>query len=132
MRGVTSILAGFALLGLALWAFWGEGASKSALAFAAGGAFLLVRGWQGLGITKAGDFMSPMSFIQNPARAIVDSAIDAAGELIEEKRKTKLEAEEASSFDPDAALARYMANRPEPPVGAEPAPARRSFGRKGL
>ena len=39
-----------------------------------------------------------------------------------------------SEFDPDAALARYLQNRPvaadEPAAEAEPAPARPTFGRK--
>ena len=60
----------------------------------------------------------------------MESAIDSIGGLIKEQRD-KPAAE--SSFDADAAIARYLANRPEPLSGAaDPAPARPQFGRKGL
>ena len=34
------------------------------------------------------------------------------------------------SFDPDAAIQRYLANRPQPSPGNEPKPTRQGFGRK--
>jgi len=104
------------------------------LAFAAGSCVLLYRGIQGQGLqTSAGDASGLFDFVRNPGEAIVDSAVDTIGELLSDG-DSKAAAQEETTFDADAAIARYMANRPEPAPGAQPeaAPARAQFGRKGL
>jgi hypothetical protein len=111
-----------------------------AIPFALAGAFLVYRGFQGVEVHEAGDPTALGDFISNPAEALVDAAVDKADDLRTERRKAAVAARSAavdeslSGFDADAALARYMANRPEVgSVGAETtAAAVRSFGRKGL
>ena len=134
MRGVTSIVIALGLLALAMWAFSSGGTSMGA-AFAGGAAILFVRGLQGRGVTQGGDTPGPIEFIRDPAGAIVDSAIDRIGDLLADKDEAQ--AEQQPAFDPDAAIQRYLANRPEAagpadyPSAAQP-PAHRGFGRKGL
>ena len=134
------MVAGVFVLALALWSFsWG---SKSmGVAFAGGAAILFVRGLQGRGVVQAGDTPGPIEFIRDPAGAIVDSAIDKIGDLLADKEEAKTE-ETKPAFDPDAAIERYLANRPESvapaaqPSATQPSAAQpstyRGFGRKGL
>ena len=152
MRGVVSILTGILLLGIA-----GAGLSYgipleyilpvlglAGLSLAAG-IYALVTG-QSVDLTPA------VEFVQNPAAAMVEGAIDAAISVDGKRRDAGQQgsslnrlsqvlagtgAQDAGGqpFDADAALARYMANREASPPTEAPhvqaAPAR-SFGRKGL
>ncbi len=133
MRGLTSIGAAIVLMAIAGWFASRSGVSAMSLAFAAGSCVLLYRGIQGQGLqTSAGDAAGTFEFVRDPGGTIVDSAVDTIGNLLSDGDK-KAEQEE-SAFNPDAVIARYMANRPGPaPVPqAEGEPVRPQFGRKGL
>ncbi len=144
MRGLSSYLAGIALLALAFWAFSKSGMSTAAVTFAATAAFFFVRGSQGREASAAGDFTAPMDFIANPAGAIVDSAVDQFRDMLAAKEDDKADhtadvtadekrREPAPSAALEAALARHIEKQQEAvaPAGAS-APERRVFGRKGL
>ena len=133
MRGVTSIGAAILLMAIAGWTASRSGVNAASMAFAAASCVLLFRGVQGQGLkTSAGDASGTLDFVRNPGEAIVDSAIDTIGEFLKDDGK-KAEPEKGA-FDADAAIARYMANRPEtaPMPQADAAPVRAQFGRKGL
>ena len=133
MRGVTSIGAAILLMAIAGWTFADKGVNAMSLALAAGSCVLLYRGLQGQELqTSAGDAMGTYEFVRDPGGTIVDSAYDTIGDFF--RGDDKKPADEERTFDPDAALARYMANRPEtaPSPQAEAAPVRAQFGRKGL
>lgn len=136
MRGWSSILVGLGLLALAAWSHIADFFSGATISFGIAGAFLIYRGLQGVGVTEAGDPMALGDFISNPAGSLVEAAAEQAEEWVNEKRKSparKTSVDEPPQFDADAALARYMANRPAPPPAAvEAAPPARGFGRKGL
>jgi hypothetical protein len=138
MRGLSSIIIGLALFGVGMWIYVETGFGMTMLMFAVGGAVLFVRGCYGMDVASANDVTAPMEFISNPAEAIVDAAVDRFGEYVTDKRKAaadkrKAEAEPVSTFDPDAVIAKYLENRPAPPVAAMQAPQQaRGFGRKGL
>ena len=133
MRGLTSIGAAILLIGIAGWMVSKSGAGATAFALAAASCVLLFRGIQGHGLkTSAGEASNTIDFVRNPAGTIVESAIDTIGDLLDDERK---KAEPESTFDADAAFARYMANRPEqaaPVPGIQVAPVQAQFGRKGL
>ncbi len=131
MRRWSSIVVGTGLLGFSFWAFQKDGYSGTALLFFTAGMFLVFRGWQGLGVTEAGDPIALADFVSDPAEAIVDAAVDRAGEWLNDKDGRQ--AEEKPGFDVDAAFARYMANRPATAAAETQAPPPvRGFGRKGL
>lgn len=134
MRGWSSIVAGLGLLALAAGAYVFGGLTGTAMTFGIAGAFLVFHGCRGIGVSDAPDPTALTDFISNPAGSIVEAAAEQAGEWLTVKRKPAA-ADELPKFDADAALARYMANRPEsppsPPV-LEAAPPVRGFGRKGL
>jgi hypothetical protein len=134
MRGVTSIAVGAGLLAVAIGMAAYGASLTTVLIFGAGALVLFYRGFQGQGVGTVEDVTAPMDFISNPAGAIVDAATDKVGEMLMEARRPA-EPKEPPAFDADAALARYLANRPAPAPSssaADPAPARRQFGRKGL
>jgi hypothetical protein len=133
MRGLTSIGAAIVLMAIAGWTFADKGVNAMSLALAAGSCVLLYRGIQGQELqTSAGDAVGTFEFVRDPGGTIVDSAYDTIGGFL--KGDEKKSAEEESTFDPDAVIARYMANRGESPPSpqAEAAPVRAQFGRKGL
>ena len=148
MRGWSSLLIGFFLLGLAYWSFAFEGLGSSTLLCGAAALVFFYRGAQGMAAGEAGDAGDPLAiveFVSNPAEAIVDSATERLGECLRETKsavtdwlgESKSAEAEPSGFDPDAVIARYLENRGED-RGAEPAthpvsaaPVR-GFGRKGL
>jgi hypothetical protein len=130
MRGWSSIVVGVGLLALAFWAFqWGVSSGAVILFFTAG-LFLVFRGWQGLGVTQAGDPSALADFVSNPGAAIVDAVVDQAGEWLTDKNGKQ--ADEKPAFDADAAFARYMAARPATSAVETQAAPVRGFGRKGL
>ena len=131
MRGWSSILIGLGLLALAVGAYLTGGFSGATFAFGTASAFLIYRGCRGIGVTAAGDPTALSDFVSNPAGALVDAATEQAEEWLTERRKAPVD--EQPEFDADAALARYMANRPAyQPAVAEAPPTVRGFGRKGL
>ena len=133
MRGWSSIIVGVALLALAAWCHLANISSGGVIFFGLAGAFLLFRGFQGVEITEAGDPTALGEFISNPAEALVEAATDQAGEWMSNRKADS--PDQAVPFDADAALARYMANRPQGLPEAAPAaapPPVRGFGRKGL
>jgi hypothetical protein len=89
-----------------------------------------------------------VSFVRDPKGTMFDQAVDLLGGSEEPRREERPgllqsliaefdtregKADEAKPFDPDAAIARYLANRPaEQPVSMPepPRPAVRGFGRK--
>ena len=153
MRGIGSIVCGILILAMAIGGLVYGVPLEFILPvmglaglLLAGGIFALVTG-QSVELTSA------VEFVQNPAAAMFDGAIDAAIGRDDERQRdakspqsplTRLSqmmadtgAQESGGqpFDADAALARYMANREAvspadvPQVQAAPG---RSFGRKGL
>ena len=130
MRGWSSIFVGFLLLGVAYWSFAVDGFGSSTLMCAAAAAFFFFRGAQGLELDTTGDPTAVVDFVSDPAEAIVDTVTDRLGDWLGENRGKP--AEEEAGFDPDAAVARYMAQRgsePAPPTTAVPV---RTFGRKAV
>ena len=98
---------------------------------------LFLKGAQGQNLAQAGDVSATMDFVADPAEAIVDAVAERVPGLGPRRAARKSEpVEQEPAFDADAAIARYLENRPAelppivPPI-AEAAP-RRSFGRKGL
>ena len=92
------------------------------------------------------DLEFAVEFVRNPYDALVDQVVGQLGERNDEPQQAKRpgvirsfaaelgrgrpQSEPAPAFDADAAIARYLANRPAPP---EPAPLARpvqGFGRK--
>ena len=145
MRGWTSFLFAFLLLGLAFWSFSADGFGSSALMFAAGAAFFFYCGANGQGVDAAGDAGAVMEFVFDPRDAIVDTATDKLGDWLGDAESaaadwlggSKSVEAEPNGFDPDAAIARYLENRGEDrgaETGSQPASAApvRGFGRKGL
>jgi hypothetical protein len=126
------MVAGVVLLVLALAAF-SYGGTSMGVALAGGAAVLFLRGFQGQGVTQAGGVSGPLEFIRDPAGSIVDSAVDKIGDLLADKDEAQAE-ENKPAFDPDAAIERYLANRPASAGAYAPdhPPAHRGFGRKGL
>jgi hypothetical protein len=136
MRGWSSLLVGSVLLALAAWLQWTGLSSAAAITCGLAGAFLIYRGFQGLEVTEAGDPTALGDFISDPAGALVEAAAEKVEVRLRESRKTRAgdsSDELSTGFDADAALARYMANRPAAAAAAgETAPAARGFGRKGI
>ncbi len=131
MRGWSSILVGFLLVGVAYWWFATDGFSSSMLLCVAAAAFFFFRGAQGLGVEQAGDPTAVVEFVSDPADAIVDSVTDRLADWLQDNESKA--AEDQSKFDPDAAIARYLAQRGTEPTAAQASPAPiRGFGRKGL
>ena len=130
MRGWSSIFAGFLLLGVAYWSFSAEGFDVSTLLCAAAAAFFLFRGAHGLEVDVSNDPTALIDFVRDPADAIVDTATDKISDWFKDDKA------EQAEFDPDAAVARYLAQRDPDQGGASaaapPSPAPyRGFGRKG-
>ena len=140
MRGWTSILVGFLLLGLAYVSFAWNGMGASTFLCGVAAASFFFRGAQGAAAGDVGDPTAVVDFVKDPAGAIVESAVERLGGLFEAKPKTSAAAVEQPAFDADAALARYLAKRgPEPAAPFSPADqtapatsAPRGFGRKGM
>ncbi|MGI8611687.1 MAG: hypothetical protein ACR2KH_05375 [Sphingomicrobium sp.] len=135
MRGWTSMLVGFLLLGVAYWSFAAEGLGSSTLLCAAAAAFFFFRGSQGLTVGEVGDPTAVIEFVQDPADAIVDSATERFADWLNDRPKGG--AADQPGFDADAVIERYLAQRGPDPLGApaaapaSPAPYR-GFGRKGV
>ncbi len=126
MRGLFWMILGVAILSLAGWAFMTFGFNGAVLLLVSVGLFLLVRGLQGLGVAPGGDAGALANFVNDPADALLDAAIDKAGEW-----KAQKKAKEPPAFDVNAAFSRYMANRVEVTPDEVTQPVR-GFGRKGL
>ena len=92
--------------------------------------------------TAGADLELAVSFVRDPYDTVIDEAVARLGGGDDEEQPRRDQpgvlqsfvselglgekaAEEKPAFDPDAAIARYLANRP-----AEPLPVKR-FGRKG-
>ena len=128
MRGWSSIFVGFLLLGLAYWSFAVDGFGSSMLMCAAAAALFFFRGAQGLAVGEGGDPTAVFEFVRDPADAIVDTATERLTDWLNDDKKT-----EQVEFDPDAAVARYLAQRGTEPTAAPASPAPyRGFGRKGV
>ena len=95
------------------------------------------------------DLQLAVNFVRDPRDTLLDMAVDKFGgdeeeqpakerpglmqALMAEFGPAQSKREEPPAFDPDAAIARYLANRPvEQPVASEPPPrpAVQGFGRK--
>ena len=129
MRGITSLIVALGLLGFGGWTYLGSGFNPAVFGAIAGGGFFLFRAYQGIGFSPLNDATTPIEFVTNPTRTIVDCATGELEGFLGENDESKTD--EKPTFDPDAIIARYMENRPE--AAAEnigPAPA--AFGRKGL
>ena len=102
----------------------------------AAAAFFFVRGAQGLTANEAGDVgdaSAVIEFVSNPADAIVDTATDRLADWFGDKDPKAAAPAEQPGFDPDAIVARYLAQRGSEPESATAGQAPlRGFGRKGL
>ena len=129
MGGLSSILTGLVLAGIALWFFTVGGSLETALMFVVGALFLFWRGFHGAGFSGDNE-TGPLDFVLNPRGAVIDSAVDAgAGRLAEVFGGTEPAAEDQPKFDPDAIIARYIENRPDA-LGSGHGTGRPTFGRK--
>ena len=122
---LQSVWAGFALLGVALWQFLTDGISVTAILFGGAALAVLVLGTLGKDV-EAEKISGTVDFLTDPAEAIVDAATDRLGDWL------KGDGEPEQRFDPDAAIARYLENRPEgQPTVVAPPRELPGFGRKG-
>jgi hypothetical protein len=127
VMNLQSIWAGFALLGVAFWQFFTDGISFTAILFGGAGLAVLVLGTIGKE-TEAERISGTVDFLTDPAEAIVDAATDRLGDWLGGGAES-----EQPKFDPDAAIARYLENRPEgQPNPAAPRRELPGFGRKGM
>ncbi len=150
MRGWKHLLVGTGFLLFALYkvetddAYWTVG-----LLLAVSGFFYVraLAGWTG---TPGADLSRAIDFIRDPYETVIDEAAarldDNQDEVPQSKERGGVlqqfarelvgrddEAAEKSAFDPDEAIARYLANRPVEAGAPEAAPPRAAgFGRKGL
>jgi hypothetical protein len=133
MRGWSSIFVGLLLFGVAWWSFaWGGFGSATVMCVAAA-AFLIVRGTQGVTVGESGDPTALIEFVRDPAGAIVDTATDRLGDWLSEAKPSAAAEPEQPKFDPDAAIARYLAQRDAGPAAPSATPASPvGFGRKGI
>ena len=130
MRGMSSIIVGILLAGAGAWLYMEGGFGTEVLVLVAAGALLGARGCMGSDISSVDDVAAPIEFLRNPAGAIVDEATDRLTEMLTQKKQP--EPEPVSTFDPDAAIARYLENRPVQEAAPPQHPPIRGFGRKGL
>jgi hypothetical protein len=130
MRGWSSILVGFLLLGVAYWSFAVDGFGSSTLLCGVAASFFFFRGAQGQELDEGGgDPTAVVDFVSDPAEAIVDSVTDRLADWLGEDKSKAEQAE----FDPDAVIARHLAQRgTEPNAATASAAPPRSFGRKGV
>lgn len=135
MRGWSSILVGCLLLVATYWSFAWGGFGPATWMCGAAGAFLIVRGVQGLAVGESGDPTALIDFASDPAGAIVDTATERLGEWFNDKVAKPAAVAEETKFDPDAAIARYLAQRGTEPAAEQSAAnfaPSRGFGRKGV
>ena len=151
MQGIGSVVAAILLFGVAGVGFK-IGVGNEYLLLAAGvGALLFARGVMGLVTGQTLNLGNAVEFVRDPAGTIVDGVFDRLADDGDQPQNARsetplgrlstlfgdgAEVSAGKPFDADAALARYMANRPagSPAVdipGVQPA-AKPSFGRKGL
>ena len=116
MRGWTSFVAGFLLLGLAygLYSLGGFG-SEAMICGVAAAAFFL-QGAFGLGVGAGDGATGLVEFIQNPADAIVDSATDRLGDWLGD-RKSAQEPARATGVNHRQALVDWLHDK-EPQAAA--------------
>jgi len=137
MRGLSSIFIGLLLFAVASWTYSTSGFGSATLICGVAAAFFLFLGAQGLTVGEAGNPIALVDFVRDPAGAIVDTATDRLGDWFTDDKPAAAEPEQPK-FDADAAIARYLAQRPAEPAAVLPASSAigvapvRSFGRKGV
>lgn len=136
MRGLSSILVGLLLIAVASWNFTTDGFGSATLICGVAAAFFFFLGARGMTVGEAGNPIALVDFVRDPAGAIVDTATDRIGDWLSDDKPAAAQPEQPK-FDADAAIARYLAQRPEPSAAqAAAAPAAsapvRGFGRKGV
>lgn len=145
---MARILNPLVLVGLLVMAAAGFMAGKwlMGLGFLAGAGVMALPLVTGGGLGSFADAQRAVEFVRNPAGSIIDEACDRllGNDEDEPARKPKVEAEPTSTFDADAAFARYQARMgattdtadalQSAVVGASPSQetVRPTFGRKGL
>lgn len=128
------VAAGFAFM---------KGSYVSGIAFLAGAGTLGWRLFQGDRSASFNDADAVMDFVKNPAGAIAGEFWDRATQFADDRetdarrKLARAESKQAvaeTGFDADAAIERYLANRPAEAAPPDPAPLRAGggFGRKGL
>jgi hypothetical protein len=139
MRGWTSFVVGFLILGIAYWSFTVDGLGTSTLMFAALALFFFVCGAAGREVSDAGGPTAVIDFVTNPADAIVDSATDKLADWLGDDTSKEQQAQQAQKadvpvqkykFEHGDALARYWEQRDAESAGTAAAPPQRGFGRK--
>ena len=151
MQGVGSLVAGSLLLMAGGTGFFMGVPKEYSLIVMGLGGILAARGLFSIFTGQSVELTNAVDFVQNPGAAIVDGVMDRLTGADEPKdgkpmagplqRLSSMFGDDdakgdAPAFDADAALARYMANRPEGSPAVEvpvlqPA-SPRGFGRKGL
>lgn len=144
MPNWKNLLIATAFMGFAAYLYIHHGSPwMVGLSFAAS-LYLGVLAFTGLSAGGVVDLRDAVDFVRNPTEAIFDRTLDtlapepAAGDgqpsaLGKLAAMIDGEDEAKSNFDPDAAIQRYLAERPAdaPPLAA-PSAAPRTFGRRGL
>lgn len=137
MPNWKNLLIATAFMGFAAYLFIHHGSPWIiGLSFAAS-LYLFVLAFTGLSAGGVVDLCDAVGFVVSPTEAIVDRAASALPAKPVSKLAAMIdgdsEADAKSDFDPDAAIQRYLAERPAgaPPLAA-PSPAPRTFGRRGL
>jgi hypothetical protein len=124
---LKTIGAGMLLLALAFWQFVMNGVGFNALVLGVGGLAVVLFGAMGRTV-EAERAQGTADFLTDPGGTIVDAATDRLGDWLGDATTPKQE-----EFDPDAAIARYLENRPASQSElAEPRRELPRFGRKGL
>jgi hypothetical protein len=144
MQGWQHWLMGAGFLGFAMYTLV-SGGSYWLMGLSVGASFyLFYRALHEETGAAADDLQLAVDFVRNPYDAILDEAVgQLTGEDEERPRRGEPKPgviqsliaefdtrETKSDFDPDAAIARYLANRPPPEVTPLAKPVR-GFGRKG-
>ena len=150
MRGIGSIVGGILVLAIAAAGLLYGLPLEFVLPVLGLAGLLLAGGIYALVTGQSVELTPAVEFVQNPAAAMFEGAIDAVIDRNAERRQdtsprppfgrlsqilTDSDAHETREpFDADAALARYMARRDAVPPADMPVQAvpSRGFGRKGL
>jgi hypothetical protein len=135
MPNWKNLLIATAFMGFAAYLYIHHGSPwMIGLSFAAS-LYLGVLAFTGLSAGGIVDLRDAVDFVSNPAEAIFERAADALPAKPVSKLAAMIDGDSdaKSDFDPDAAIQRYLAERPAgaPPLAA-PSTAPRTFGRRGL
>ena len=150
MPNVKNVLVGTVFLSLAGLEFFRQGSPWTIGLLFAAAIYLYALAVTRMSSGGLSDLTDALDFVGNPTRTIADRTVDqllpeaekAEGrfwgkyrEFVAEVRNEESQAAPAKAFDPDAAIARYLAERPNnvgiPEANDAASAPRPTFGRKG-